>query len=120
MTSWWRSGRHTGQVTQDDGATTPPKYEVIADRLRQQIRSGEIPPGALLPSLRSLMKTQHASNKTVEQAVRLLVAESLVEAEPYRGYRVTGVDGGTLAARVARLEAGYAEIRDHLKLPPAD
>jgi len=42
-------------------------------------------PGARLPSVRELVARHHASPQTVQRAIRVLVAESLVEALPGRG-----------------------------------
>lgn len=55
-----------------------PMYRDIADELREQIESGELPPGSLLPHTNDLMERFSASKQTVRSAVDVLVQEGLV------------------------------------------
>ena len=57
-----------------------PKYRDIADALRAQIESGELPQGRKLPHTEKLMGTFSASKHTVRAAVDVLVQEGLVVA----------------------------------------
>jgi GntR family transcriptional regulator len=57
-----------------------PMYRDIADELRAQIQSGELPPGSKLPHTTDLMETFSASKQTVRSAVDVLVQEGLVIA----------------------------------------
>jgi DNA-binding GntR family transcriptional regulator len=111
MTRWRVPGWHTGDVT---------KWRSVADDLAARIRGGEYAPGSMLPSVRDLMEMYSVAMNTITTALRHLAAEGLVEAEPQRGHRVTGVDGGSLASRVKALESSNAEIRRHLGLPNPD
>lgn len=57
-----------------------PMYRDIADALRGQIESGDLPPGRKLPHTADLMKMFSASKQTVRSAVDVLVQEGLVIA----------------------------------------
>ncbi|MFJ5646345.1 GntR family transcriptional regulator [Streptomyces sp. NPDC093223] len=61
----------------------PPRTtaKAIADSLRERIRSGELAPGASLPTSRELADSFGVSTKTVGSAVDLLKAEGLVVGE---------------------------------------
>ncbi|UFQ16872.1 MULTISPECIES: GntR family transcriptional regulator [Streptomyces] len=54
-------------------------YEKIADDLREQIRAGRYAPGDRLPSEADLIKSSGRSGPTVQQALRVLQAEGLIE-----------------------------------------
>ncbi|MEU7778277.1 GntR family transcriptional regulator [Micromonospora parva] len=62
-----------------------PRYRVIADQLRERIESGNIPPGALLPTESALTSEFRASRGTVRQAIALLREAGLVTTEHGRG-----------------------------------
>lgn len=103
---WRRGVRHTDVV--------PFKWEIIRDEMAEEIRAGTYPPGAILPSIRDLMAKYEATAKTIDAAYRALVEMRMVEKEPQRGHRVTGVSGGSLAADVARHSAEIADLRRRL------
>jgi len=61
-----------------------PKYSVIAADIAGKIRSGELPAGSRLPSIREL-RHQYAVSETVIRFVMVdLKARGLVEGEPGR------------------------------------
>ncbi|WP_367043897.1 GntR family transcriptional regulator [Streptomyces sp. Je 1-332] len=60
-------------------------YEKIADELRAQIRAGQLGPGDRLPSEADLIKSTGRSGPTVQQALRVLQAEGLIEKQHGRG-----------------------------------
>jgi GntR family transcriptional regulator len=60
-------------------------YRRIADRLRDKIESGEITPGAQLPTEIELMDEYDASRNTVRDAIKLLTTRGLVEARAGQG-----------------------------------
>ncbi|MWA12536.1 GntR family transcriptional regulator [Streptomyces sp. BA2] len=60
-------------------------YEEIADDLRAQIRAGRFGPGDRLPSEAELIKSTGRSGPTVQQALRVLQAEGLIEKQHGRG-----------------------------------
>jgi GntR family transcriptional regulator len=71
---------------QPDGSSRPvPPSRRIADELRGAILAGELAPGALLPSERELARRHGTARNTARQAVAILQAEGLVEAEHGRG-----------------------------------
>ncbi|MEU9411352.1 GntR family transcriptional regulator [Streptomyces sp. NPDC048281] len=57
----------------------PKAYEEIADDLRRSIRQGEPKPGARLPSESELARRYGRSVPTVQNALRLLSAEGLID-----------------------------------------
>jgi GntR family transcriptional regulator len=62
-----------------------PPSRVIADDLRNKIESGELAPGAKLPSERELAEQYGTARNTAREAVRLLAEAGLVIAEHGRG-----------------------------------
>ncbi|WP_158610763.1 GntR family transcriptional regulator [Micromonospora sp. BL4] len=62
-----------------------PRYRVIADKLRERIESGVIPPGALLPAESALTSEFRASRGTVRKAIDALRKEGLAHTEHGRG-----------------------------------
>jgi GntR family transcriptional regulator len=65
-------------------ANVPPSRR-IANELRRAILSGETPPGSRLPSERALAEVHGTARNTARQAIAILQAEGLVEAEHGRG-----------------------------------
>lgn len=61
-------------------APQKPRYEQIADDLREQIESGELPRESQIPTELELQKKFSAARNTVREAVRRLVLEGLLEA----------------------------------------
>ncbi|MEU5962863.1 GntR family transcriptional regulator [Micromonospora parva] len=66
-----------------------PRYRVIAEELRKRIRSGVIPPGALLPTESALTAEFRAARGTVRQAIAALREAGLVATEHGRGTYAT-------------------------------
>ena len=56
-----------------------PAYLVVADELRQQIQSGQYPPGARLPTMEELRRAYGVSEIVIRHALSLLRHEGLVE-----------------------------------------
>lgn len=65
-----------------------PKYQRIADVLRDQIREGHYPQGGLLPTEQALCEEFDASRQTVRQALQCLVTEGLILRRQGSGSRV--------------------------------
>jgi GntR family transcriptional regulator len=63
----------------------PPRYKLIAERLRAKIESGELKGGAQLPTELELREEYGGSRNAVRDAVKSLISEGLVEAHPGRG-----------------------------------
>jgi DNA-binding transcriptional regulator YhcF (GntR family) len=55
-----------------------PAYAQVADELRRQIRTGQLPPGSQLPSYQALVKRFEVSITAVRSGVRELKTERLV------------------------------------------
>jgi molybdate-binding protein/DNA-binding transcriptional regulator YhcF (GntR family) len=66
----------------------PYLYQEIAESLRQQIISGELPPGARLPSVRDTARQWRCTPSTVSRAYRQLAEEGLIDGHRGGGTRV--------------------------------
>jgi GntR family transcriptional regulator len=66
-----------------------PLYRQIADSLRQQIEAGRLKAGDQLPTELEIADTWGTSRSTVRDAIKLLIARSLVEARAGQGTFVT-------------------------------
>ena len=62
-----------------------PIYEQIFDQIRDQILSGELEPGAALPSIRSLAKDLRISVITTKRAYEELERDGFVTTVPGKG-----------------------------------
>lgn len=60
---------------------TPP-YQLVADEIRKQIRSGRIKPGERVPSSRDLEAEYEIANMTARSALRVLRDEGLIYSRP--------------------------------------
>ena len=70
-------------------AQQQPRYQEIADELRRQIESGVLARESQLPTEVELQKRFSASRNTVRDAVKVLVAERLLETRGREGTFVT-------------------------------
>lgn len=70
-------------------AQQTPRYQEIADELRREIESGELQRESQLPTEIELQKRFGASRNTVRDAVKVLVAERLLETRGREGTFVT-------------------------------
>jgi DNA-binding transcriptional regulator YhcF (GntR family) len=68
----------------DDGT---PIYLQIAERIREQIASGEILPGGKVPTVREIAETAGVNPNTVQRALAELESSALVAAERGNGGR---------------------------------
>lgn len=97
-----------------DGVAPRGTYRQIADEIRQLIASGDLQPGATVPSELTLSEQHDVARGTVRAALALLVDEGLIEVVPGHGRRVAGAEAtptDTAWGKVAtslrkRLEAG--------------
>lgn len=69
---------------------TAPKYERVMESIREQIRTGQLKPGAKLPSIEKLKEQYGVSYGPIRTAMLLLKAEGLVRGQPGEGVYVTG------------------------------
>jgi len=65
------------------------RYQEVADSLRERIDSGELPPGAMLPSVTRISQEWGVSPTTAGNALKLLHSEGLIR---------TGEGGDTFVA----------------------
>ena len=66
-------------------STHKPIYEQITSQIKAQIMSGELPPGASLPSMRALAKSAHVSVITVQRAYEDLQRDGFIDTTVGRG-----------------------------------
>jgi DNA-binding transcriptional MocR family regulator len=64
------------------------RYEQLAERIAELIRSGVLAPGERVPSVRHASRTHGVSPSTVFQAYYLLEDRGLIQARPRSGYFV--------------------------------
>ncbi|WP_055483214.1 GntR family transcriptional regulator [Sphaerimonospora mesophila] len=62
-----------------------PLWLRIVEHFRQQISTGELPPGARLPSRPEIMREFGVSDAVAKQAARVLISEGLAVAKPGSG-----------------------------------
>lgn len=70
--------------------TKPPSFRLIANDFTEKIKSGELPPGAKLPSTSEIAALYDVSVGTVYRALSLLHDRELIMGEPGRGTYVAG------------------------------
>jgi GntR family transcriptional regulator len=62
-----------------------PMYRQIAEDLRRQIETGQLPPGSQLATEIELRETYNASRNTIRDAIKVLTTRGLVETRPGQG-----------------------------------
>src|SRR6202171_2142714 len=87
------------ELTRDSAV---PLVDQICERVTQLVRSGQLPAGARLPSIRKLARQVGASPFTVVDAYDRLVARGVIESRAGRGFFVTPQ---RLSAPLAAIEA---------------
>jgi Bacterial regulatory proteins, gntR family len=80
--------RSVGRVIIHDGPVAP--WRQIYALLREQIDSGELPPGSRLPSIVDLAQTYEVALTTVRKALDRLKADGLVVTSPMGTYVAEG------------------------------
>jgi DNA-binding GntR family transcriptional regulator len=70
-------------------AVPAPKYERVANAIREKIRTGQIKPGEQLPTTEQLMAEYEVSYGTLRTALMWLTAEGLIEGRQGEGRFVT-------------------------------
>jgi DNA-binding FadR family transcriptional regulator len=93
--------------------------DTVSDAIAASIRSGQLPPGARLPSERDLMRRHQVSRAAIREAIAALASRGLVRTR--RGYRPlvetlnaqTAIDGvGRLVAHLLDAPAGVLNLFD--------
>jgi DNA-binding GntR family transcriptional regulator len=67
------------------GTTTEPVYLRVLDDLRSRIRSGQLEPGARVPSRNAIITRYGVGETAAKHALQVLIAEGLIEARPGSG-----------------------------------
>ena len=102
-----------------------PMYRQIADDLRRQIETGELPSGAQLMTELELRERYDASRNTVRDAVKWLITRGLVETRPGQGTFVvekivpfvTTLTGDAATASGGEGETSLQEVTAQLRSP---
>lgn len=76
------------------------RYEALAEALSRDIRSGTLPPGTKMPSIRTIVTQYGVSPSTAFQAYYRLEERGLVRARERSGYYVAGMAGRALSPPV--------------------
>ncbi|MGW2249829.1 GntR family transcriptional regulator [Kitasatospora sp. NPDC001660] len=106
------------QLSVDPSCATPP-YEQIRAQIAERARSGELPTGLRLPTVRALAEELGLAAGTVARAYKELEADGVVETHGRRGtliaatgdtaHRLAAEAAGEYAERVRRLGLSHAE-----------
>ncbi len=96
----------TVRIHIEDG-TTPP-YEQVRAQIAEQARSGELPVGYRLPTVRGLAETLGLAANTVAKAYRALEADGVIETRGRNG-TVVAAAGSAAEKEVAAAAAAFAE-----------
>lgn len=75
-------------IIQIDLSSQSPAYEQIAAEIRALLVSGDLAPGAALPTVRQLAMDLNVHHNTVASAYRILAAEGWLDLRRRRGVRV--------------------------------
>lgn len=98
-----------------DWRLAEPVYEQIARQIRTRIAAGDLPPGALLPAVRTLASDLGVNLNTVARAYRLLEEQRFVRIRERHGAEVSAphgrADRETREALRAELHSVLARLR---------
>ncbi|WP_030240076.1 GntR family transcriptional regulator [Streptomyces sp. NRRL S-350] len=106
------------QLSVDPASATPP-YEQIRAQIADRARSGELPTGLRLPTVRALAEELGLAAGTVARAYRELEADGVVETHGRRGTLIAAA-GDTAHRLAAAAATEYAERANRLGLSHAD
>jgi GntR family transcriptional regulator len=76
------------EVRPEEIPVSVPKFERVAEAIREQIRSGQLKPGDKLPSISQLQTQYEVSYGSIRGAMLVLKAEGLIEGRPGEGVYV--------------------------------
>jgi len=92
-----------------------PVYEQVADQVRHFVSSGELTPGATLPSVRQLARDLGVNLNTIARAYRLLESEGFLIIRDRAGVTVAEpaqeVEASTRARLRSELRSTLARLR---------
>ncbi|CAL9273169.1 MULTISPECIES: GntR family transcriptional regulator [Streptomyces] len=104
------------QIHIDDG--TPP-YEQVRAQISEQARSGALPVGYRLPTVRGLAETLGLAANTVAKAYRALEGDGVIETRGRNGTFVAAA-GSAAERELASAARGYAERARRLGVAEED
>ncbi|GAA2908367.1 hypothetical protein GCM10020221_00610 [Streptomyces thioluteus] len=107
----------TLHVTVDQDAPEPP-YEQIRASIADQARSGELPVGYRLPTVRGFAEQLGLAANTVAKAYRALETDGVIETRGRNGTFIAA-PGDTAEREAAAAARGYAERARRLGLDRA-
>ncbi|WP_212910998.1 GntR family transcriptional regulator [Streptomyces sp. TS71-3] len=100
-------------IDQDGGV---PPYEQLRAQISEQARSGALPVGYKLPTVRGLAESLGLAANTVAKAYRVLEADGVIETRGRHGTFVAAA-GGAAEREAAAAAQAYAERVRRLGLP---
>ncbi|GAA4618805.1 GntR family transcriptional regulator [Saccharopolyspora hordei] len=103
------------RISVDTGSGVPP-FEQVRSSIAEQIRSGELPVGTKLPTVRALAADLGIAVNTAAKAYRELEQAGLIETRGRAGTFVSDA-GDQAAARAAEAAATYARTTHALGIP---
>ncbi|MFE2727768.1 GntR family transcriptional regulator [Kitasatospora sp. NPDC059327] len=106
------------ELSVDPAAATPP-YEQIREQIAERARTGELPTGLRLPTVRALAERLGLAAGTVARAYRELEADGVVETHGRRGTLIAAT-GDTAHRLTAAAATEYAERVHRLGVSTAD
>ena len=62
-----------------------PVFAQLIEQIKKAVLSGELSPGATLPSIRQLANDLELNHNTVAKAYRVLIRDSVIQSRGYRG-----------------------------------
>ncbi|MER7015721.1 GntR family transcriptional regulator [Saccharopolyspora sp. NPDC000359] len=103
------------RISVDADSGVPP-FEQVRSSIAEQVRSGELPVGTKLPTVRALAADLGIAVNTAAKAYRELEQAGLLETRGRAGTFVSDA-GNQAAARAAEAAATYAQITRALGIP---
>lgn len=96
----------------------PPAYARVAGDLRRRILTGELPPGAQVPSRSEICRRWGVSGTVAVRALGILAAEGLTEGRPGSGTFVRARPGVVPVPRMAPPPGPYSSYSRTTHAPP--
>ncbi|MFY1651606.1 winged helix-turn-helix domain-containing protein [Solwaraspora sp. WMMB762] len=81
--------------------TVAPQWKQVADDIRAQVESGQLPPGDRLPPTDQLREQHRVATSVVRQAILALQAEGVVRGVPGVGVLVADHEGTVIVVNPA-------------------
>ncbi|UQX00461.1 GntR family transcriptional regulator [Streptomyces sp. RerS4] len=102
----------------DDSAGAPAPYEQLRAQIADRARSGKLPAGFKLPTVRGLAQELGLAANTVAKAYRALETDGVIETRGRNGTFVAAAEGSSREAATAA--QAYAERAHRLGLTEAE